>query len=185
LREDLPPVLLLPGAGRYPFNGVFDLSSSAEGCVLRVTGRVAHSTPPEQTWPVVLRVHEALRGVGDSDRLLTVRSVWDRVLTLPRQALGPAQGQDLSLLVFARDGEGTSLAAVGLQMIWRWSEERLVPLVPRGHPLLASPGVPRLPPGALTLDAAPAGPLVAACSSPREVPAPAPAEVLRRCGFSP
>lgn len=181
----LPAALMLSGAGRYPYNGMFERHWSQGQVQLDVAGRIAGSSAPEVTWEVVVQVHEALDGLGGADRLSALRSVWDRILTLPRQDLGPAQGSDLSLLLVASDPAGTSVAAVGLEMIWRWSPERVKPLVGQDHPLLAPPGIPRLAPGALTLDDALSGPLIAAAVGARSRGVGAPHETLARCGATP
>ncbi|GEM_PF-3576559 len=176
---------MLCGAGRYPFNGLFERRWSQGGVRLDLVGRVAASSPPEVTWPVVIRFHQALADVGGADRLSALRSAWDRILTLPRAALGPAQGEDLALFLVASDSAGISVAGVGLEMVWQWSAERVRPLVGPEHPLLAPAGVPRLPPGALTLDAAPEGPLIAAARGARSTTAVTPKETLARCGLAP
>lgn len=180
----LPAALMLSGAGRYPFNGAFERRWAQGQVRLDLAGRIAASSSPEVTWQIVLQLHEALQDLGGADRLSAIRSVWDRLLTLPRHQLGPAQGTDLSLLVVAEDPAGTSVAAVGLEMVWTWSEDRVQPLVGTEHPLLAPPGIPRLPPGALTLDSRPSGPLIAAAVGVQSLTVDTPQETLARCGVS-
>lgn len=183
--SSLPAALMLRGAGRFPFNGLFELTRVQGDCWLSVAGRIAGSSAPEVTWDILVTVHEALADACAPDRLGALRTVWDRVLTLPRQALGPAQGKDLSLLLVATDPEGTSVAGVGLEMVWRWTPERVQPLVSPGHNLLAPPGIPTLPPGALTLDAPPTGPLIAAATGARSGAIGTSAETLALCGLRP
>ncbi len=173
---------MLSGAGRYPFNGAFERQWAQGQVRLDLAGRIASSSSPEVTWEIVVQLHEALLNLGGADRLSAVRSVWNRLLTLPRQRLGPAQGNDLSLLVVAQDPAGTSVAAVGLEMVWTWSEDRVQALVGPEHPLLAPPGIPRLPPGALTLDSRPVGPLIATAVGVQSQAVGTPQETLVRCG---
>ncbi len=180
-----PAALMLGGAGRYPYNGTFRRHWSQGEVRIDVAGRLAASSAPEKTWPAVVLVHQALAEVGGADRLSALRSVWEGVLTLPRHLLAPAQGGDLSLLMVASDPAGTSVAGVGLTQVWRWSPQRVTPLVPPGHPLPAPPGIPPPPPGALTLDEPLSGPLVAAAAGARSPLPKTPDEALRRCGVTP
>ncbi len=182
MKPPLPAAMMLGGIGRYPFNGIFEHGIATPGGRLHVVGRIGASSEPEATWEIVLQVHEALDGIDGEDRLALIRGAWDRVLTLPRQALGPAQGKDLSLFLVASDDTGTSVAGVGLDMIWQWSPERMLPLVAQDHPLLASPGIPQLAPGALTLDSPVNGPLVAAATGSETSKIGPPKQVLQQCG---
>lgn len=99
------------------------------------------------------RALQAAAGPGDRNAMLW--RAWAALFALDRASLGPAQGEDLSLILAAADAAGCGVAGVGLSAVWGLREGRLVPLAEGAHPLLAPPGLPRRTPGVLTLDFVP------------------------------
>lgn len=148
--------LIVGDPGRTPFVGHLRALVQAERAWLAAAGRIAAGAGPEGAWGPARALEAAIAGVarkGDRNSLLW--RAWEAVGALPGDALGPAQGQDLALLLLAGDEAGVGVAGVGLRAVWALGSGGLSPLVSGRHPLLAPPGRPAQTPGVLTLDAAP------------------------------
>ena len=96
---------------------------------------------------------EAASGPGDRYALLW--RAWEALAGMPAEALGPAGGGDLSLILVAEDPGGICVAGVGLSAVYGLVGAELRALVEGQHPLLAPPGRPARTPGVLTLDVEP------------------------------
>ena len=112
--------------------------------------RICAGESPEISWPSALAIHEALHNLEDVDALSLARKCWDALLVLPRTALGPAAGEDLCLLLFVEDSHQSCVSGVGLDGLWSEAAGELQQISGPGHPELSRPGIPRVPPRALT-----------------------------------
>ncbi len=130
-----PRALLLGGPGRYPFNGHLRLVLERGSACLHLSAAVAVGSEPPVAWAAARALRDCLRGVEGRDRFDLLRSAWDRLATLDTALLGPAQGEDLALLMVAEDGRGLGVAGTGLAMLWQLSPGP-EPLVDPEHPLL-------------------------------------------------
>lgn len=96
--------LLLPGAGRLPFTGHLRMRVGDA----HVAARVAHGSSPVEAWAAVCALHAAWADAEPTLEALLARADRDR------EALGPAKGEDLALLLVQADGrhEAHGLAEV-------------------------------------------------------------------------
>lgn len=122
--------LLAGSAGRTPFCGHFRGVRGRPTVRLAYAGRLRGSGTPEEGWAAAEAAHAALADVDAADRFALLDAAW--------AALRALDHRDLSLLMVADDGDGTAVAACGLEAVYGDG----APLVEAGHPLLGEPGVP-------------------------------------------
>lgn len=175
---------LLGDPGLLPFAGHFRLRVEGAQAAVALSGRIAGDCDPAQAFAVSRRVAAVLSTAADgpwhdTDRHGLLRRIWQLLDALDEGTLGPARGDDLSLLLLARDPKGVGVAGVGLSGAWVQLEAWRA-LVPPGHPLLARPGRPSSLPGVLTLD----HPCTRVVAAPRHLDPvlPSPDAIARRCG---
>lgn len=149
---------MLGDPGLMPFSGHFRLRIAGARARGALCGRIAADLPPEEAFRISRRLARVLGaalddGWTETDRHGLMRRVWQLLKEVPDAHLGPACGDDLSLLLIAEDDRGVGITGVGLSAAWAVVQDQLRPLVPAGHPLLARAGRPASLPGVLTLDA--------------------------------
>lgn len=177
--------LLLGDSGPIPFAGHLRCAIAAGPATLSVAGRIAADAGLERAFEVSGMVAHALRSLqpAKADRFGLLRATWELLALIPKDALGPAGGADLSLLLLSEDPDGACLTGVGLSMVWTVEPSGLTPLVEAPHPLLGPAGRPEKVPGVLHLDGRPAQ--VVAAPAHRPPQAPALAELPLRSGLRP
>lgn len=147
---------LLGDPALFPFSGHFRLDVAGTQAGVAIAGRVAGDAEPEAAFLAARRVSAVLSTAADgawadTDRHGLIRRIWQLLDALDEDAMGPCRGDDLSLLLLARDARGTGVAGVGLSGVWvRLDTWRT--LAPPGHPLLSPVGRPASLPGVLTLE---------------------------------
>lgn len=176
---------LLGRPGLFPFVGQFRLSVQAHGARCSIVGRIAAGAPIEQAHTVAQRVRSVLAAapVGPwqrTDRHGLIRRIWQLLAEIPADRLGPAGGDDLTLLMLAQDVRGVAITGVGLAGAWAMLDGQYRALVSPGHPLLAPTGRPDGVPGVLTLDQACAR--VVGAPRPLDPVLPPAARIAERCG---
>ncbi len=142
---------LLPSKRRRPFHGHLQMRFGGEGAQAHLALRICAGESAEISWSSALAIYDVLQGLEDKDALSLARKCWDALLVLPRSALGPAAGEDLSLLLFVEDTTQSCISGVGLDSVWSDREGETQQLSGPGHPELSRPGLPQVPPRALTL----------------------------------
>ncbi len=165
-----PRALLLGGAGRYPFNGHLRLVVERGSASLHVAGSLAVGSEPPVAYAAAGALRRCLARVEGGDRHGLLRSAWERLAALDPSLLGPAQGDDLALIMLAEDGRGVGIAGTGLAALFRGGAE-LEPLIDVTHPLLGIRGIPDAPPGVFTPHSPPRVVVATAASGALE-PAP-------------
>ena len=180
-----PEAWLLGGPGLMPLRGHFRLTVRGRRATLAVAGRVAVDAGLDAAFTVATRLGGVLSAAAegawaDTDRHGLMRRVWQLLAEVPADALGPAGGGDLSLVMLGVDERGVGVTGAGLSGAWGWLGGHHRPLVSPGHPLLSPPGRPEGVPGVLTLDQ-PCGRVVAT-PRPLEPVLPATDRIRQRCG---
>lgn len=175
---------LLGDPSLLPFSGHFRLTVTGRHAAVAVAGRVAGDDRPVEAFAHARRVASVLQTAADgpwaeTDRHGLVRRIWQLLDALDDKVLGPGRGDDLSLLLLARDDQGVGVAGVGLSGVWVHLDGWRT-LVPPGHPLLAPTGRPAHLPGVLTLEQ----PCTQVVGTPAHLDPilPAPDTLARRCG---
>ncbi|MCB9765782.1 MAG: hypothetical protein H6739_38765 [Alphaproteobacteria bacterium] len=176
----LPRAMLLGSAGRLPFNGHLYVERRGGPARAHVAARVASGARPPVAWDAVLALHEALEGCTASDRFALCRDAWERLLTIDRARLGPAEGRDLCLLMVVEDPDGELISGVGLGRLMTLERGRLRDVVDLNHPLLGEPGLPEQLPKVLGPQAP--GPVYLARCFGEPVEPPSAREALALCG---
>lgn len=148
---------LAPGAGPWPFAGVFRGRRTAGDLTLAWVGRIGSAAGPEVGFRAARRVGKALADAPvTEDRRRALADAWLALDALAAPLLGPDGGADLVVLFVAADREGAALSAVGLSALWSGAPgARLEPWIFGSHPLLGPPGRPGARRGALAVDALP------------------------------
>jgi hypothetical protein len=141
--------------GRLPFVGHFRVSKTWDALSFSVAGSIAQRTELSTAFQAARNLESVLHSLNMSefaDRHVLMNSVLTAINSLDLSTLGPDHGQDLCLILVAKDTAGMGIAGLGLGGVWSWANDALQPLVTDTHPLLCGPGLqPRLP-GVLTLD---------------------------------
>ena len=169
-----------------PFVGHFRVRVLTEQASLAVAGRVAGEAGVVPGFRAAREIEGALLGMQTSavvDRNDLLLRAWTALLDIAACDLGPGAGEDLTIIIAARDAQGMGIAGVGLSGVWGWSGARdaeLIPLVQGAHPLLCGAGRPSTTPGVLTLDC-PVEQVVAVPAHLQPI-LPAPESLSRRCG---
>jgi len=101
-------------------------------------------------WAAAMDLREAFKVVSGRSRHDLLRAAWTCLLAVDRSLLGPARGEDLSLLVIAEDEGGVGVTATGLAALHGLLGGGLEGIVPAAHPLLSLSGIPEAPPRVLT-----------------------------------
>ncbi len=114
--------LLLSSAKRHPFVGHLRLHLRGSACA-DLAARVAHTQDPEAAWQAVCALHAALAQARGETATELSESIWAALLALDRGELGPARGEDLSLLVVAWDEQGALASGCGVRQLWRLDED--------------------------------------------------------------
>ena len=180
--------LMLGDDGPLPLCGHFRVEVVGGRASLAAAGRVASTAGLQEAHDVARRLEAVLRTSAegawwDTDRHGILRRAWTLLQEIPTTRMGPAGGQDLSVVFVAMDERGVGVAGVGLDAVWARIAGRWRALVPPGHPLLAPPGVPSGIPGLLTLDHEPTA--VIGAPSGAEPTLPPAGELPARCGDRP
>ncbi len=158
----LPRALLLGGTGRFPFNGHARFVVEAQHAQLHVAARLAASCEPPQAWEAARALGRGLLNLTGSDRHQLLREAWQVLAVMEFDSFSPCGDQDLALLLVAVDARGMGLTGTGLAAVYEYDGSEGRPLVPPAHPLLALEGVPKEPPGVLTLHEEPRSVIAAA-----------------------
>lgn len=148
-----PPCALLGSPTPAPFKGHLGRAVGSGDCTGWIALRTGSADDIPGAFDQARLLHEALSDLHATDALHLARAAWDRLLIVPRSALGTDQGADLVALVVTRDRTTTTLSGVGLSHVWGCSEKGLVMAATPNHPELAAPGLPLVPPRALVLEA--------------------------------
>ncbi len=155
-----PRALLLSSAKRHPFVGHLRLKlrgvASAD-----VAARVAHTQEPEAAWQAVCALHQVLEGCQGGSATALSEAIWTALIEADRGLLGPARGEDLSVLLVAWDEAGALASGCGIQQLWRLNQE----LDPGADALVQPPLGSTIPPLA-SLDSLA---LVGLCAGDREL----------------
>jgi hypothetical protein len=175
--------ILLGSTGHLPFRGHFRLRIERDACRADLAGRIGHNTSPEEAWELACFIREAFQGAEGQDALSLTRSCWEQLLVLARPKLGPAEGQDLSLLIVAHDAKTSALSAAGLDGIWQVDESDPVAIAGQGTSEISHEGIPKLPPKVLNIGSSGATFFGACLKEGTEQPTRV--ELQRRTGVSP
>lgn len=142
--------LLVGHAGDWPFAGALRGRCGP----VAWAGCVAWRADPAVAWRAARALDAALRSPGPprADRRRALSILWERLDAVDRDLLGPGGGDDLVLLLIARDDAGFAVGGVGLAEV-RDGEGGSWVAPP--HPLLGPAGIPDQRPGALTTDTLP------------------------------
>lgn len=152
-----PRIALAPGRGPWPLQGTLRGELRGPEAVVAWVGRIGLGAGPEPAWRASRTLERAIRrgGAPDGGARRALATLWARVDAAPGDRLGPSRGEDLAMLLVARDGEGVAVSGVGLQAIVAPDHGRLRAWLAEPHPLLGVPGRPSERPGALALPALP------------------------------
>ena len=178
-----PPCALLGSPTPAPFKGHLARAVGSGDCTGWIALRTGSSDDISGAFDQVRQLHEALADLHAKDAFHLARAAWDRLLVVPRTALGSNQGADLVALVVTRDRKSTTLSGVGLSHVWGWSEKGLVMVAKPNHPELAAPGLPPMPPRALVLESP--APLYLGLPTGEKQPPESADEALRTAGLTP
>src|SRR5690606_32563512 len=151
--------LLLGRGGPRPFSGYFlgEVEAEPGAASFAFAGRVGPADDVETAWRASRAVHRALvrAGAPRADRRRALSILWARVDAVDRDVLGPARGDDLSLLLVVDDEEGLAVSAAGLDAVYGAAAGGTASAWVVGeHPLLGVAGFPTRRPGALTVPGA-------------------------------
>ncbi|MEL6349785.1 MAG: hypothetical protein AAFV53_42170 [Myxococcota bacterium] len=173
---------MLGDGGDAPFAGHFRLRIEGTRARLDVAGRLSVQRGPVSAFLPARRLEKQLRSIAPRDcgRSALLHAAWAALAAVPSTDLGPDQGADLSLLLFARDLDGTSIAGVGLVAVWGRFSASWESLARGDHPLLGPAGRPERTPGALNMEETPT--VVLACPVGLEPILPSLDQVQGRAG---
>lgn len=155
-----PQVFALGDPGPLPFLGHFRAEVTGPGSWLAVAGRWASAGDTVEACAAASHIEHRVRALVSSvdrpdDRIVLLVGFWSAVTTLSSE-LAAALSADFAVVCVAADARGVSVTGVGLAGCWFESEQQPPQmLVPFGHPLLSSLGIPQQRPGAMTLNAIP------------------------------
>ncbi len=144
-----PGALLLGAPGRYPLSGHIRLTLDRGQSTIHIAAAVDMGSDPVDAWHTTGELFQVLLQLDGRTRFDLLRNAWASLSSLDPSSLGPSRGDDVALLMVARDSHGYTVAASGLEDLYRVEDGQLERFLPRAHPVFETAGIPSEPPKVL------------------------------------